>query len=186
MWGRPDAFLSSSNVRLHFVDISKTRVLEHLKNHGGPNLVCDAHFLPFENETFDAVYSAAVTEHVACPQQVAQEVNRVLKPGGYYMGNCSFMEPWHDDSFFHLSPLGAFVDHIWPGKGYNGFRAIMAMGNRVTNKLSFMGSGIYWAYGVPYVIRNRIARKRGGLSIDQAARVAGAVDWIARRQADAD
>jgi ubiquinone/menaquinone biosynthesis C-methylase UbiE len=63
-----------------------------------PTTPADAHFLPFEDQTFDAVYSAAVTEHIADPQLMMSEVWRVLKRGGVYMGNGSFLEPWHDDT----------------------------------------------------------------------------------------
>ena len=106
-----------SNAQVHSVrkaistcgtDISKTRVIKHLQEYGGPDVLCDAHFLPFADCTFDVVYSAAVTEHLACPYLAAQEIARCLKPGGHYLGNVSFLEPWHDNSFFHMSPLGAF------------------------------------------------------------------------------
>ncbi|MEM6560720.1 MAG: class I SAM-dependent methyltransferase, partial [Planctomycetota bacterium] len=60
------------------IDISKTRVHEWLQEHGGPDLLADAHFLPFKSATFDVIYSAAVTEHLACPQLVAQQIHRAL------------------------------------------------------------------------------------------------------------
>lgn len=74
-------------------DISKTRVWEELRRFGGADLLCDAHFLPFADESFDVVYSAAVFEHLACPVRAVQEVRRVLKPGGLMLSNASFMEP---------------------------------------------------------------------------------------------
>jgi SAM-dependent methyltransferase len=78
-----------------------------LQEFGGSDLLCDTHFLPFRDGHFDAVYTSVVTEHLACSMLAMQEFFRVLKPCGYYMGNCAFVEPWHDQSFFHLSPLGA-------------------------------------------------------------------------------
>lgn len=165
------------------VDVSRTRVTADLQAHGGPDLLCDVHDLPFPSESFDTVYTVAVTEHLYWPLQAMQQIHRVLKPGGYYMGNCAFMEPWHDDSYFHLSPLGAFellrradfeVLNIWPGKGYHGFGAIMRMGSRVTSMTAKVGDAIYWLYRTQY-------RLKGGMTIEQAARVAGAIDWIARK-----
>jgi hypothetical protein len=154
----------------------------------------DSHFLPFVDGVFNMVYSAAVTEHLACPFLAAQEVKRVLKPGGYYLGNVSFLEPWHDDSFFHMSPLGVYelltqadfeIEHIWPGQGYHGFGAIMKMGNKATARLSFLGDALYFVYNSGAKARNRVNRWRKADAKDpimDAARVSGATDWIARRR----
>ncbi|MCC5815596.1 MAG: class I SAM-dependent methyltransferase, partial [Leptospira sp.] len=38
--------------------------------------------IPFENNTFDVVYSTNVLEHVNEPEKVLSEILRVLKPGG--------------------------------------------------------------------------------------------------------
>jgi len=42
---------------------------------------CDAP-LPFDSNTFDAVYSAEVIEHLLDPRAMVSECRRVLKPGG--------------------------------------------------------------------------------------------------------
>jgi SAM-dependent methyltransferase len=190
--GQMRAFVRQRGHRYIGTDISKSRVHEHLRMHGGPDLLCDSHFLPFQAGSFDAVYSAAVTEHLACPFLVAQEVARVLKPGGYYLGNVSFLEPWHDDSYFHMSPLGAYENlkqagfellHIWPGHGYSGYRSIMAMGNKATGRITFVGDLIYLIYRSGNRLRN-LAKRRKDWWIDRiedAAKVAGATDWIARK-----
>lgn len=39
--------------------------------------------LPFENNTFDLIYSTNVLEHVKDPKKVLSEAIRVLKPGGF-------------------------------------------------------------------------------------------------------
>jgi SAM-dependent methyltransferase len=191
--GQMRSHLESHGFRYVGIDISKTRVDEELRAHGGPDLLCDAHFLPFRSESFDLVYTSALTEHLACPLLAAQEIRRVLRPGGYYLGNVSFLEPWHDDSFFHLSPLGVFelltqanfeIVHIWPGKGYSGFRAIMAMGNKATVPLVGIGDFIHLIYKSGARARDivkRRSREETKDGIHDAARVAGATDWIARR-----
>ncbi len=47
-----------------------------------PNVVADAHFLPFKEESFDYITSFEVLEHVKDPNKVVSEINRVLKDSG--------------------------------------------------------------------------------------------------------
>jgi SAM-dependent methyltransferase len=67
---------------------------------------CDGHFLPFPDETFSLVVSIAVFEHLYDPFRAAREVYRVLKPGGVFIGTTAFLEPFHANSYFHMSHLG--------------------------------------------------------------------------------
>jgi SAM-dependent methyltransferase len=163
-------------------DISDSRVNDRLRAHGGPDLLADAHFLPLDDDRFDFVYSAAVFEHLACPQLAAQEVARVLKPGGVFGGSVSFMEPWHDDSFYHMSPLGVYEllvqagltpEYIWPG--YSGFSALYGMGNKATRALLPLASITAAAFRLGNRMRGR---KR---AIEDEAKVAGAINWIAHK-----
>jgi ubiquinone/menaquinone biosynthesis C-methylase UbiE len=170
-------------------DISKTRVPELLQRHGGPDMLCDVHFLPFADASVDVVYASAVFEHLACPNLAAQEIYRVLKPGGAFLGNASFLEPWHDHSYFHFSPLGAYetlvasgftITHLWPGRSYSGFRALSLMALR--KGLRWIGSLGHYAYVMQsHLLRlMRIAFKRPTQSsILDEAKIAGAIDWIA-------
>lgn len=190
--GQMRDFLRTRGYRYVGTDLSKTQL--GLKDHGGADILCDAHFLPFRDNSFDLVYSSALTEHLACPYLVAQEVARCLKPGGYYLGNGSFLEPWHNDSFFHMSPLGIFElltqaklqpIHIWPGRGYSGFRAIMEMGNRATHSLTFVGDTLFLLYNWSNRVRDLIRPSTPQRFINDQARVSGATDWIAMRPGSA-
>lgn len=60
-----------------------------------PTIVGDAHQMPFRNETFDAVLHVYVFEHLHSPQKAADEIYRVLKPGGYMLGVIPFIHPYH-------------------------------------------------------------------------------------------
>jgi SAM-dependent methyltransferase len=44
--------------------------------------VANAHALPFQDRSFDAVWSSGMLEHVAPPQTALTEMHRVMKPGG--------------------------------------------------------------------------------------------------------
>ena len=59
------------------------------------DLIGDGHFLPFKDNTFDAVISEAVLEHVHSPDGVVREIYRVLKPGGYICVAVPFLQGYH-------------------------------------------------------------------------------------------
>jgi glycosyltransferase involved in cell wall biosynthesis/GT2 family glycosyltransferase/SAM-dependent methyltransferase len=60
------------------------------------DVVADAHALPFDDETFAAVISFNAFEHYRDPRLVAQELRRVLKPGGRIHIMTAFMQPLHE------------------------------------------------------------------------------------------
>lgn len=72
------------------------------------DLVADSHRLPLRSGCAEVVVSTAVLEHVYCPPLVVSEVHRILKPGGLFIGNCSFLEAEHFDSQYHHTHLGLF------------------------------------------------------------------------------
>lgn len=58
-------------------------------------IVCDAHDIPFADETFDAVIAQAVLEHVVDPNRCVEEIHRVLKPDGFVYAETPFMQQVH-------------------------------------------------------------------------------------------
>jgi len=91
-----------------------------------------------------------------------------------------------------MSPLGVFeiltqagfvANNIWPGSGYSGYRAIFAMGNKITIPLTFVGDAVFFAYRMGNKLKHLVARSPNWPidRIDEIARVAGATDWIATK-----
>lgn len=83
------------------LDVVKTSV-SWAKKHWKKNkkmkfLVGDAHDLPFENNTFDAVYCLEALEHVLNPVKVLTEFKRVMKKDGFGV----FLVP-SDNSLFKI------------------------------------------------------------------------------------
>ncbi len=62
--------------------------------------------IPFEDNFFDFIYCKQVLEHVRYPKELLFEVQRVLKPGGYFIGSTSHLEPYHSMSYWNYTPYG--------------------------------------------------------------------------------
>lgn len=87
------------------------------------DLLADAHAIPFADNSFDCVFSYAVLEHLHNPFIACNEVARVLRPGGWFIGTVSQGEPFHS-SYFHHTPWGLLslleqnpnlrLDRLWP------------------------------------------------------------------------
>ena len=67
-----------------------------------------AEILPFADSSFDAVFSYAVLEHVKQPFLAAQEISRVLKPGGVLRVIVPFLQPLHGfpSHYFNMTQYG--------------------------------------------------------------------------------
>ena len=59
------------------------------------DIIADGHRLPFKDDTFDAVISEAVLEHVHSPNRVVSEIYRILKPDGYICVAVPFLQGYH-------------------------------------------------------------------------------------------
>lgn len=61
--------------------------------------------LPYRDSVFDAVISKATFEHLRRPWETADEIYRVLKPGGLVHVDTAFMQPLHADPhhFFNMT-----------------------------------------------------------------------------------
>ena len=63
------------------------------------DVVADAENMPFDNDTFDLVVCQAVLEHVQNPQNIINEIHRVLKKHGHFYCTVPFLQGYHADPF---------------------------------------------------------------------------------------
>lgn len=66
-----------------------------------PDIVGDVQNLPFKDDTQEAIICNAVLEHVENPIQAAQEMYRVLKPGGYCLIFVPFLYYYHAEKGYY-------------------------------------------------------------------------------------
>ena len=95
-------FLNNPGIEIVGLDIYRTEFV---------NVVADAHYLPFNETTFDGVWIQAVLEHVINPNLVADEIHRVLKTDGLVYSEIPFMQPVHEGAF-------DFTRYTLPGHRY--------------------------------------------------------------------
>jgi UDP-arabinose 4-epimerase len=74
----------------------------------GLDACVDVHALPFEDNTFDYCYSLAVFEHIHSPWIAAEEIYRVLKPGGRVYTLSAFTQHVHGypSHYFNMTDMG--------------------------------------------------------------------------------
>lgn len=72
------------------------------------DVICPATVLPFENETFDTVFSTQVIEHVEDHRAMLFEASRVLKTGGHAIFTVPFSWELHEEpyDFFRFTKYG--------------------------------------------------------------------------------
>ncbi|MEK7177181.1 MAG: class I SAM-dependent methyltransferase [Patescibacteria group bacterium] len=73
-----------------------------------PDVIGDAHALPFKDGEFETVLCTEVLEHVKNPFDVEKEFWRVLKPGGILVLSTRFIFPIHDapNDFWRFTRYG--------------------------------------------------------------------------------
>jgi len=78
-----------------------------VQTQGRVDVLADAHALPFPDESLDGIFSNAVLEHVQRPWRVAEEIHRVLRPGGKVFINVPFLNVIHDThDYFRFTDRG--------------------------------------------------------------------------------
>ena len=98
-------------------EIDENVVTTEVVDYPSTDLLAVNQKLPLENDAFDGVLSLNVLEHVSDPFGCAQELIRVLKPGGTLYCVVPFLQPEHGypDHFFNMTRSG--IRHLFEGKG---------------------------------------------------------------------
>lgn len=74
----------------------------------GVDLVASAEKIPFEKNTFDAIFCLETLEHAEKPWLICQEIERVLKPKGIAIVSSqqNFPIHMHPSDYFRYTPMG--------------------------------------------------------------------------------
>ena len=85
-------------------------------NYPTTDVVCDGDNLPFKDNSFDVVLSLAVLEHVKNPWIHANEMIRVLKPGGIVYADAPFLQPYHGYPHHYYNMTTAGLQNLFEKK----------------------------------------------------------------------
>lgn len=97
---------SNPNIKWVGVDIADSPEVRSRTRNDLDFHIFDGIHLPFDDSTFDMIFSKQVFEHVRYPDALMKDMVRVLKPCGIIVGSTSHLEPFHSYSFWNITPYG--------------------------------------------------------------------------------
>jgi SAM-dependent methyltransferase len=105
-----DAF-SGQGERIRWVglDITDSQEVDARERRNLSFCAYDGVHIPLASNSAHVLYSHQVFEHVRHPEALLTEVQRVLKPGGVFVGSTSHLEPFHSRSYWNYTPYGFCV-----------------------------------------------------------------------------
>ncbi|MEJ7590185.1 MAG: class I SAM-dependent methyltransferase [Planctomycetaceae bacterium] len=153
--------------------------------------------LPVDDSTADVVLMNQVLEHVNCPDQSFQEVHRVLKPNGLFIGSVPHISPVHLEpyDFRRYTDLGVrqllakhgfeVVELSGSGGVYSCAAFMIAMDWVLSKKKdgksqSFSSTRAFWL--APLVGSMNILGYAGDRLLPESDRSPANLTWIARRK----
>jgi SAM-dependent methyltransferase len=68
-----------------------------IMQNGDADVIADATYMPFADNSFDLIINIAVMEHTNSPHIIASECHRILKPGGKLYCAIPFFQMYHPD-----------------------------------------------------------------------------------------
>lgn len=78
----------------------------------------DGRHLPFNDETFDALFCSEVLEHIFNPDEILPELNRVLKPGGRALITVPFCWNEHEIPYDYARYTSYGITHLLSKHGF--------------------------------------------------------------------
>ena len=114
--------------RVLFRDVSTYRGLEidQARNLSNPLVTdfYDGSIFPYANSSFDVVLCSQVLEHSFSPDQLLNEVFRVLRPGGVLLLTIPFLWPEHEQPFDSQRFTSFGLRHRLDGSGFQVTRMV--------------------------------------------------------------
>ena len=90
------------------LDISYSSMRKYSTTYGRPGIAADATNLPFADASVDCIFTHTFLEHPLKPENVLEEIHRVLKPGGIVVHNDAwFCRWWHRFGVIGLKPVSS-------------------------------------------------------------------------------
>jgi len=161
----------------------------------GADALADAHALPFRAGTFALVLCISVLQYLTDPQTAMREVERILQPGGQFIGSVAFLEAWDGDSLVHFTPrglarllqtVGLHLERIAIDPSWHVVRAQLQMGplrNLPPTLSKALAAPFLWlvrTHGLAGRLLSRNPSEHNPAAV--LARHAGALFFIARRR----
>lgn len=116
-FARSGAILTGVDLTDRAVGLARRRL--QLEGLSGDVLRADAEALPFAADSFDFVYSWGVIHHTEHPQRAADEIVRVVRPGGevcvmvYHRRSLVAVQSWIVNGLLRGQPWRSVGDLIW-------------------------------------------------------------------------
>ena len=123
-------------------------------------------------------------EHIRYPQVMTREAIRVLKPGGKFMGTVSFMEPFHQMSYYHHTQIGTInslqsagfqVNHVGPSDTWTVLPAVVGMGGLFPRMPMPLANALIWPLNTIHKLWWKLGR---GNSLNRLLLTTGAFSFI--------
>lgn len=109
--------------------------------HQNVHVVGDGHYLPFQDDSLSGVCILSVLEHVSQPWKIAEEVYRVLKPGGFVFAYTPFYFPYHGAPYDYFRYTDNGLRAI-----FQSFQEIACFSDQCPTRAMIIATAEYWSH----------------------------------------